>query len=231
MPEAPEPDARYERKFVSDGVPAEAIQRIISTHPLHFREVFEGRFVNSVYLDTPMLSDFRIHVAGTYRRQKFRIRWYGSRVGRIAKPILEIKGRDGVVGTKVLCPVEPFEYCDSLQLENVRFPEGTRLSPEYRARLACSLPAVLTRYHRRYYLTANERFRMTVDTEISYHAVGDHLHSYVRSFEEVGLTILEVKYNVADDREVDLLTNHLPFRLGKYSKYVAGIERLSGTSP
>lgn len=230
MPGAPEQGARYERKFLSMDFSAEAIQRMISMHPFHFREIHAGRFVNSVYLDTPTLADFRAHVAGTDTRQKFRVRWYGSRVGQIAKPTLEVKRRHGYVGTKILCPVEPFEYRDALTVESIRLAKGTKLGPEYRARLTCSLPAVLTRYHRRYYLTANERFRMTVDTEISYHAVGEHLHSYVRHHEEPRLTVIELKYDVADDREIQALTNCLPFRLGKYSKYVAGIERLSASS-
>lgn len=225
-----ESGARYERKFLSIDFSAEGIRRIIDTHPFNFREIHAGRFVNSLYLDTPTLSDFHAHVAGSDKRQKFRIRWYGSRVGQVAQPTLEIKGRHGQVGTKILCPLEPFEYRDALTLESIRLAKGIKLGPEYRGRLACSLPAVLTRYHRRYYLTANECFRMTVDTQISYHAVGDRLHSYLRQHSEHRLTVIELKYDVSDDSEIQALTNCLPFRLGKYSKYVAGIERLSGAA-
>ena len=36
------------------------------------------------------------------------------------------------------------------------------------------------------------------------------------------------KYEVSDDDEVQALTRLFPFRLGKYSKYVASVQRLGG---
>ena len=38
--------------------------------------------------------------------------------------------------------------------------------------------------------------------------------------------ILEIKYNLDDDKIIDKITNSFPFRLTKNSKYITGVSRL-----
>lgn len=220
-----EPDTRYERKFVVYDVAMPELLRVVGRNPAVFRPLFQPRWVNSVYLDTPGLSDYRAHIAGSERRIKMRIRWYGDRVGPVAKPILEIKSRFGHAGRKHLAPVEPFEYTDALPEGQVRLRADAELDPMLRGRLAASIPVALTRYHRSYFRSEDKKFRLTLDTQISYHTVGRRL-SYLQRVAERHLSVVELKYDVADDDRVARITGALPIRLHKFSKYVAAVEQL-----
>lgn len=220
-----DPDTRYERKFVVEDTSLAQLLRAVGRNPALFQPIFHPRWVNSVYLDTPGLGDYRAHVAGSENRIKMRVRWYGERVGRVDKPILEIKSRHGHAGKKHLAPLEPFEYRDRLPSTQVRLREGAELRPELRARLVSSVPVALTRYHRYYFRSEDKRFRLTLDTEISYHAVGGRL-GYLREYPERRLSIVELKYDVADDGKAARIAGALPVRLHKFSKYVAAVEHL-----
>jgi hypothetical protein len=222
---AAEPETRYERKFVVEDTALPQLLRAVGRNPAVFRPIFHPRWVNSVYLDSPGLADFRAHVAGSERRIKMRVRWYGERVGAVAKPVLEIKARYGHAGQKHLAPLEPFEYRDALRLQQVRLLPHATLEPALRARLVSSVPVALTRYQRYYFRSEDKRFRLTLDTELSYHAVGPRL-GYLRHYPERRLSIVELKYDVADDDKVARITGALPVRLHKFSKYVAAVEHL-----
>ena len=224
-----EPDTRYERKFVVHDVALAQLMRVVSRNPALFRPLYQPRWVNSVYLDTPGLADYRAHVAGSERRIKMRVRWYGDRVGPVAKPTLEIKYRYGHAGRKHLAALEPFEYRDALPLRQVRLRPDATLDPELRGRLAGSVPVALTRYHRAYFQSEDRRFRLTLDTQISYHAVGRRL-AYLERCPERHLSVVELKYDVADDDRVAQITGALPIRLHKFSKYVAAVELLGAVA-
>ena len=58
---------------------------------LEFKEIYEKRKINSIYLDTFDLNDFKDTVDGEKQRSKLRMRWYGQTFNSTIKPILENK--------------------------------------------------------------------------------------------------------------------------------------------
>lgn len=222
-------DYRYERKYHAAGVSPDQIDVLIRTHPAHFVEPYPPRWINNVYLDTPGLGTFSVHVNGAARRRKVRIRWYGEAHGPTHRPVLEVKLRSGTVGSKLhySLPGFVFEPDFRIPLDALRAAHA-QLDPHARALLDATEPALFNRYHRRYWCTADGRYRLTVDTQMSFHTVNDRAWGPIREWHERRLTILELKYDPNDDAEAGSIAAALPYPLGKYSKYVYGIERLSG---
>lgn len=58
--------------------------------------------INSLYFDTPSLTQHEISDSGEYRKDKVRIRWYGSEdaVQGMRTVFIELKSRQGFAGTK-----------------------------------------------------------------------------------------------------------------------------------
>jgi hypothetical protein len=89
------------------------------------------------------------------------------------------------------------------------------------------LEAVLVnRYYRWYYATVDGRFRVTVDTKMSFYNIR-RLHNpflyHSRDHENI---VVELKYNAEFDPDADRVSRRFPFTLTKNSKYVQGIERV-----
>ena len=222
-------DYRYERKYHAPGVTPDQIEALIRSHPAHFVEPYPPRWINNVYLDSPGLGTFSVHVHGAARRRKIRIRWYGEAHGPTRRPVLEAKLRSGTVGSKLHFPLPGFVFDPDyrIPLDALRAAHA-ELDPTARTLLEATEPALFNRYHRRYWCTADGRFRLTVDTQLSFHVVNDREWGPLREWVERRLTILEFKYAARDDAEAGRIAARIPYPLGKFSKYVYGIERLSG---
>ncbi|MDJ0864989.1 MAG: VTC domain-containing protein [Myxococcota bacterium] len=218
---------RFERKYQAWRSSPQELELMLKLHPAHFIDAYPPRFVNNIYLDSPGLANFITHVDGSWSRAKLRIRWYGDAHGHLERPVLEVKIKRGLVGTKRHYPLEPFDFDGSFDLEKVR-SRVRAADSEADELLSTAGPALFNRYHRRYYRTADARFRMTMDTEMSFHVVNGRAWGPVSEYRERDLTILELKYDVGDDPDAGRIAAGLPFLLSKNSKYVYGIERLSG---
>jgi VTC domain len=209
-------DYRYERKFRVEAHEASMAEVLAAVRglPALFRPAFPDRWVNSMYLDTPDRQAFQANAAGLAERAKPRIRWYSA----AASPMppsgarLEIKRRHGLVGTKELLPLAawpPAPGAGSWRRYAAQHP-WLRLHPELE-------PAVLISYRRTYLVSADGRFRLTLDREMRYAAANQELRAPVRgAFVGDAALVLELKYplTAADDAP------SLPFRLTRNSKYV-----------
>jgi len=224
-----EPDWRYERKFVVADRSAPSLQLAIRLHRAGFTHPFPARVVNNIYLDTHDLRLFRTHVNGTRDRFKLRIRWYGESAGPVARGVLEVKRKAGAVGAKEHYPVPPFEYRDSFSFGALRVAllEGVR-DPNLRAWLGSVEATIFNRYRRAYFISADRRHRLTLDSHLCFQATGPWRSAARQLQASEESLILELKCGVADGPSGARIAQTLPARLGKYSKYLRGIERLYG---
>ena len=69
---------------------------LIRYHPALFSEIYHERCVN-IYFDTPAFDYYEANVRGQAERIKARVRWYGKLLGKIKRPVLEIKRKHGLV--------------------------------------------------------------------------------------------------------------------------------------
>ena len=202
---------------------------VIANHPAHFVKAFPSRRINNVYFDTADLSDFRAHLLGSDRRRKVRIRWYGESMGLARPAALEVKARRGTVGTKRHFSLPPLDFDGRISLDAVRSAVAPGTAAEAMGGFfACAEPALFNSYYRRYFVSIDRRFRITIDTDMEFRVVNYRTYSHIRSHKEERLRIIELKYAMDDDREAHEIASRLPFRLTKHSKYVSGLSRLRG---
>jgi hypothetical protein len=87
-------------------------------------------------------------------------------------------------------------------------------------------PTLLNRYFRKYYLSANRKFRVTLDTQLRYTRISSHQNYFLRIAKNDSDVVMEMKYDVEDDQAAGSVSSGFPFRLTKNSKYVNGVDHL-----
>jgi hypothetical protein len=225
------PNIRYEKKFVADGCTLAEVFATVHRHPAAFREVYPPRTINNIYWDSPTRSDYFEHLNGVANRVKTRVRWYGQRFEVAERPMLERKLKRGMVSGKETYELPPFSMnggCLRALLEstfdNAVFP------PVLRSILKHLEPALYNRYQRCYFLSGDRRFRLTVDSCLRFAGVTRNRQPAIDLLPPAPTVIMELKFEPKFAEDAARVTNAIPFSVGRFSKYVAGIECLRGLS-
>jgi len=208
---------RYERKFAVETAEAAMVRVAVKRHPALFTRLFPPRYVNNIYLDTPALAAAHHNLEGMPDRWKARLRWYGPFWGGAGEVALELKRKHGNVGTKETLPVAGLEIAPGLGREAIREATGSALSSV--SGIADLDPVLANRYHREYFATPDRRFRATIDSELTYLAIGHHRPPVRRR----RYVILELKYDRRWDAQAHRICSEFPFRITKFSKYADGL--------
>ena len=218
---------RHEIKFSSELEDYE-IESIIKNHPAMFFETFYQRQVNNIYLDSVCLENYDNHVSGVCRRFKIRIRWYGKLIGFIKKPELEIKIKNDKEGKKLSFPLKPFvldKNFSSKYLEKDIFAKS-KLPKWLIEQLKFCFPVLANSFKRKYFLSADKKYRLTLDTDLEFFKIENKNNLFLEKIKQDNFNILELKYSPSDYKSANCITEHLPFRLTAFSKYVSGINVL-----
>ncbi len=219
-------DLRYERKFVTFELDLAETLAVVRLHPAFFREAFHARWVNNIYFDTPSFDHYHANVRGVANRVKCRIRWYGAPHGPIARPTLELKRKRGLVGHKESYALRPFDLDPGLDARCLF--EKSDLPGPLRCDLASLRPVLMNRYRRRYFVSRDERYRLTLDAELGFRPP---TRGSVRSPLRVGRdgrVIVELKFGIGKEDEAARIATRFPFRMTRSSKYVVGVDALYG---
>jgi hypothetical protein len=215
---------RYERKFVTTSLGPREIDTLIRLHPAFFREIHHERFVNNIYFDTPSLANYEANVVGLAERLKCRVRWYGALLGGVQRPVLELKRKFALLGTKESHLLQPVDVDEKLVVSSIF--EGADLPETLKLYLGTLQPTLMNRYRRRYYLSADGDYRMTLDWDLEFRRIGP----FANSFREKSLpdrrVILELKYDRGKEAVADRIASHVRLRVSKMSKYVTGLDTL-----
>jgi SPX domain protein involved in polyphosphate accumulation len=218
---------RYERKYLVDRLDEHQARAIIRQHPSLFYEPYPPRYINNFYLDTPEMDNYYDNVGGSGNRRKVRIRWYGELFGKIDKPILEFKIKRGMVGTKQHYYFPGFSvekgYQDKYLMEKVKESD---LPPHVKSILRDQNVVLLNRYYRRYYATRDGRYRVTLDTGLTFYRVERLANRFTHKQTDYRSIVVELKYDMEHDVSAFKVSGFFPFRMTKSSKYVQGIERV-----
>jgi hypothetical protein len=222
--------ARYERKFLVEDLAPAQVAALVRLHPRLFYAPYPPRYVNNLYLDTADMEHYYDNVHGAAQRRKVRLRWYGGLWGQIERPVLEIKVKDGYVGTKRSHALPGFCLAPgfgdgALQ----RLLAAADLPGAVGCELRCLHLVLLNRYHRRYYASRDGGFRLTLDTELTYYrANGGPGNRFVHRQASARQVIVELKYGLDREPEAHRVAGYFPFRMTRSSKYVQGVERVYG---
>jgi len=218
---------RYERKFFISGLSRSEIESIIHIHPNVFNEIYYERRVNNIYFDTLRFNNFQDNVIGNTDRIKFRIRWYGKIFSTINNPVLELKIKRGLVGTKKSFVLQSFKLDRGFNNSvPSKFIQDSDIDGKVKFNLQDQLPVMLNSYKRKYFQSSDKKFRLTLDSSQSFYRLNTLNNLLIDKYEDYDNFIIELKYEEKYDKEAPSITNRFPFRLTKSSKYARGIELL-----
>ena len=218
---------RYERKFYIEGLTTEEIEAILKFHTAIFKEIYHQRIVNNIYFDSHNLQHYFDSIDGAARRLKIRIRWYGNLFGFIKDPVLELKIKHNLHVGKLRYPLKPFILDDNFSIDVIRkaFKESS-LGENLRSHLIDLNFSLLNTYKRKYFLSSNRKYRITIDSDMQIYRLLSYQNCFLHKLTDYTDAILEIKYNKSQDKFVDGITNYFPFRMSKSSKYVDGVAKL-----
>jgi SPX domain protein involved in polyphosphate accumulation len=221
---------RYERKFVVVALDHHQMAMMVRLHPSTFKTAYPDRFINNIYFDTEDYQYFKDNVEGVSNRKKIRIRWYGSLLDQNITPVLEYKIKRGPVGYKQSYRLAPIQL-GSTEM-NISELVQKMLKCDIPKTIALDLlshkPTLVNRYHRKYFISNDGRFRITIDDDMQFFKVSSlicNLNWYDTDYDH---TVLELKYAMDCDRDAKSISRSFPFRMTKNSKYVSGISRVYG---
>ncbi|MBU0597573.1 VTC domain-containing protein [Patescibacteria group bacterium] len=220
-------DYQYERKFYLPGFSREEIIAMVNSHPAIFTEIFYRRKVNNIYFDSFNMKSYFDNLDGVSNRLKVRIRWYGNNLGFIEKPILELKVKNNYLRGKIQFPLPSFSINNNFSIVTIKKIFREAKIPEFLKIELQSLDlAIFNYYNREYFLSENKNFRFTIDDNMKFHRLNNLHNNFFDSFSNYKDVVLELKYSQENDDFAASITNNLPFRITKSSKYVMGVERL-----
>lgn len=219
---------RYERKFYIENSRRSQVELFIKLHPALFREIYHKRTVNNIYFDFFNLQYYYDNINGIERRLKVRIRWYDRMFGFIDNPVLELKLKNNLHIGKISYPLKSFSLDSDFSIERIRevFRESS-LHDVLNLHLVELNFSLLNSYDRRYFLSADGKYRITVDDNIKVYKLSDYANNFLQKTVDFYNIIVEIKYNKLQGEFVDNITNYFPFRMTRSSKYVTGIEGLA----
>jgi SPX domain protein involved in polyphosphate accumulation len=217
--------ARFERKFVLENSNIAHAKMLVKINPGMFSSIYTKRRINNIYFDTPNLTSYYDNHFGKSERIKIRIRWYGETLGHIAEPILEYKMKHGAAGTKNSFTLKGFTLNNEHSSFNWKalFQESD-LPDNVQNDLKSVIPTLLNSYERMYFQSFNKNYRFTIDFNLSFFNIKSLRNNFLEKALKEPSIILELKYDLTKDENVKKITNALPVRLNKYSKYIRGIE-------
>ncbi|MFY0603243.1 MAG: VTC domain-containing protein [Flavobacteriaceae bacterium] len=217
---------RFERKFTVPNVFSFAeIEHQIKRNSALFREVYQKRQVNNIYFDTAGYNDYFDNVLGISDRKKMRIRWYGDTFGQINKPVLEVKIKKGLVGDKWTYKLKSFMLNNDFMNSYIqKILKESEIPLPILESMKMTMPTLLNSYSRTYYLSADNRYRITLDFDLLYHKIDRRFNNFDKKPEKDKNKIIELKYGLLDDDDAKSISTQFSFRLNKNSKYVNGVD-------
>ena len=217
---------RYERKFlIEDGYNINN-EEIILSNPGFFSEIHAERKINNIYLDTEEYNFFHENIHGIEKRKKIRIRWYGEEYGYI-KPTLEIKEKSGQVGTKYSFNLSKIDINEMNNKDKlIQLFNKSNLPKSLEIELNSLNLTLMNTYRRKYYISSNNKIRLTIDRSLKYFDFNNLNKGDLHSIESQS-NIIELKYQAKDDLYASDISNHLPWRMTRFSKYIDGIKSIN----
>ena len=201
------------------------VEMIINMNSFRFSEIYKERYINNIYFDTPLLTNYFDNIEGNYNKKKTRIRWYGDLFGQVDNPILEFKIKKGELGEEKTYSLENFNFeCDYFKNDFLALFD--KCNQKSIIKTKGLRPTLLNRYKRKYFQSFDKKFRITLDTNLRYYSIFNRIVSLHGGYLDDQNVILELKYGIEMQEDANFISNNFPFRMTKSSKYVMGIERV-----
>jgi SPX domain protein involved in polyphosphate accumulation len=220
-------ELRHERKFLITDYSVAEVEQIIKYNPACFTKIFHPRTVNNIYFDSLAFDSYYSNVEGDMNRTKARIRWYGKLFGQIEDAVLEFKIKKGLLGKKESYKLNSFTLDQNFsKQEFVKAIENPAVPRDIKDLMLSLYPSLLNSYSRKYLLSADKQFRLTIDSEQMFYRISYSGNTFLNKVTVPQNVVLELKYDSKLQEEADQISNAFPFAITKNSKYLQGIERV-----
>jgi SPX domain protein involved in polyphosphate accumulation len=218
---------RFERKYHVTDLPLREIEGWVRRNPALFRDAYPPRIINNIYLDTSNRRSLFENLDGLADRTKARIRWYGPMFGEVKRPVLEFKIKRGMVGAKEAYNLAPFIIQPGVGAAEIWHAlEASNLPAGILRELRGFEPVLLNRYHRRYYVSADGEYRITLDHDLEYFRFDRRDNKFHAHLHDRESTVVELKYSGDIDRIDERVAAYFPFRVTRMSKFVTGMQAM-----
>ena len=207
---------RYERKYVLPLNGEAMLEQALLLHPEAFHQPYPDRRINNIYFDTAARDCYLDNQRGISLRKKVRLRWYGAPDGAIDHPVLEEKFKRNHMGWK-----EIHRLPSGLTLDGIL----TELRDNPVIAAAELEPVLNNSYQRSYRVSADGRFRVTIDQQLAFGAYEPQGFSCPYPFSD--RLIVEWKYKKKDLDSAEDFARYWPFRAKRFSKYSTGLEMVA----
>ena len=218
---------RFEKKFIIPERLTPSIEEVLKSNSALMKKIFSPRFINNIYFDNSRFQFFFENIDGISERMKTRIRWYGNLKGRIKKPVLEFKQKHGLTGSKTSIDLPSFDLKDIYRpgfLSSLF--QNSNLDMRKKELMLSLTPSLINRYQRKYFLSFDQKFRVTLDHHLKYYPVSSPEQLSSCGLKDSLSMIMELKYSPIYQLESANITQEFPFRVIKNSKYVRGVQIL-----
>ena len=191
-----------------------------------YQKTYDSRVVNSLYFDTIFLRSANDNIMGISNRQKYRIRWYGESFDTNVN--IEIKNRNGRIGSKILIPTDL--KLDQINLKKL-FNNNKLLKKNIHFDKLNSdvyinnLKPVLYVKYTRHYFKIGKNLRVTYDICPKYKLSDDLNHNLKMKYLEDEINIIEIKFLEEHLEEARLILKKVPFVAKRHSKYLRGLAK------
>jgi len=200
---------------------------LVKRHPALFSEIYPPRYINNIYFDHPLLDNYADNIDGSPLRNKIRLRWYSDLFGKVNQPTLELKIKDGLMGTKISYPFPEFVFEKGFSEQSLQdLIRSSTLPAEVLIPLRSVEPVLVNRYLRWYLATPDRAFRITVDAKLTFYHLNKTNNQFLFRQVDRRSIVVELKYQREHDPQADRISAGFPFRMTRSSKYVQGIERV-----
>ena len=174
---------RYQRKFVITSFEYEYIINKIEVDG--WNRLFPKRRINNIYLDSPSKKSYQQCIDGDFRKEKYRIRWYGSTFPKnkiINEPIFQIKKKIGNVNYKLSKYCKDIELYDGMAYSNLKnqiFGQlSSVLTKDESIKIFNKDFEFINNYDREYYTDKTSTIRLTIDKNQNYFQVTPNIKYY-----------------------------------------------------
>ncbi len=218
---------RYERKFLISDYSFLEVEHLLKYHPACFSEIYTQRQINNIYFDSAGFESYYGNIEGDTERTKARIRWYGNLFGKIDHSTLEFKIKKGLLGKKNFYSLASFSLNEHFSKQQILQALAIDSVPGNIRDLMVSLqPVLLNTYLRKYFISADKQFRITIDKDLTYYRISYFGNTFLNMVKDHKAVVLELKYDSQLENEAKEIGNKFPFAMTKNSKYLQGIERV-----
>ena len=221
----PAEELRHERKFLIHDYSAAEVEQMLKYHPAGFREIYHQRNINNIYFDTFGFESYYGNMEGDTERSKARIRWYGELFGKIEKSTLEFKIKKGLLGKKNTFALSPFMLDTNFsKQEIIKAISAETIPVQIRNQMLSLQPALLNHYTRKYFISADKHFRLTIDKDLTYYRISYFGNTFLNKTVDNNAVVVELKYDSKFENEAKEIGHNFPFAMTKNSKYLQGVD-------